>query len=141
MGGSEGATGSSRGGAAGGREPTGEHTASIPTVAWGDVDHRPAPMLVVIRGANAGSRFVIERELTTVGRHPESDVFLDDVTVSRRHAVLRREDDGFVVEDVGSLNGTYLNGDRVNSRALNEGDQLQIGKFRMVFATGVFHGD
>ena len=72
-------------------------------------------MLVVRRGPNAGSTFVLDREETTVGRHPDSDIFLDDVTVSRRHAVMRHGADGYDVEDVGSLNGTYVDHERIDT--------------------------
>lgn len=99
------------------------------------IDERQGELgvLVVKRGPNAGSRFVCNPELTTVGRHPDSDVFLDDVTVSRRHAEIERRSDGFVVRDVGSLNGTYLNRERIETADLANGDELQIGKFRLVF--------
>jgi hypothetical protein len=95
------------------------------------------PMLVVVRGANAGSRFALTDDVTTIGRHPDSDVFLDDVTVSRRHAeVHRTASAGLEVCDVGSLNGTYVNGDRIERIALAEGDQLQVGKYRLVVVGG-----
>ena len=90
-------------------------------------------LLVVKRGPNAGSRFLLDAETTTAGRHPESDIFLDDVTVSRRHAEFRRTGQGFTVGDVGSLNGTYVNRDRIDSVTLNDGDEVQIGKYRLVF--------
>ena len=90
-------------------------------------------LLVVKRGPNAGSRFLLDKELTTAGRHPESDIFLDDVTVSRRHAEFRREGTGFAVHDVGSLNGTYLNRERIDQAPLANGDEVQIGKFRLVY--------
>jgi pSer/pThr/pTyr-binding forkhead associated (FHA) protein len=93
-------------------------------------------LLVVKRGPNAGSRFLLDAEVTTAGRHPESDIFLDDVTVSRRHAEFVREGDSFVVRDVGSLNGTYLNRGRIEAAALAGGDEVQIGKYRLVFLTG-----
>ena len=93
-------------------------------------------LLVVKRGPNAGSRFLLDADTTTAGRHPESDIFLDDVTVSRRHAEFVREDGGFLVRDVGSLNGTYLNRERIESAALTGGDEVQIGKYRLVFLTG-----
>jgi pSer/pThr/pTyr-binding forkhead associated (FHA) protein len=93
-------------------------------------------MLVVRRGPNAGSRFLLDQDLTTVGRHPESDIFLDDVTVSRRHAEFRRTAEGFSVHDVGSLNGTYLNRERIENRELAGGDEVQIGKFRLVYLAG-----
>jgi hypothetical protein len=90
-------------------------------------------MLVVVRGPNAGSRFLLDRERTSIGRHPESDIFLDDVTVSRRHAIVSRADHGMLVEDNGSLNGTYVNGDRVERRELATGDELQVGRFKLLF--------
>jgi pSer/pThr/pTyr-binding forkhead associated (FHA) protein len=90
-------------------------------------------LLVVQRGPGAGSRYLLDSDLSTVGRHPESDIFLDDITVSRRHVEFRREDGAFRVHDVGSLNGTYLNGDRVDDAELNNGDEVRIGKFRLMF--------
>ena len=93
-------------------------------------------LLVVKRGPNAGSRFLLDTDSTTAGRHPQSDIFLDDVTVSRRHAEFLREGNGFVVRDVGSLNGTYLNPERVDSAGLSGGDEVQIGKYRLVFLVG-----
>jgi pSer/pThr/pTyr-binding forkhead associated (FHA) protein len=93
-------------------------------------------LLVVKRGPNAGSRFLLDAETTTAGRHPESDIFLDDVTVSRRHAEFVREGSGFVVRDVGSLNGTYLNRERIEAASLAGGDEVQIGKYRLVFLVG-----
>lgn len=90
-------------------------------------------MLVVKRGPNAGSKFLLDAEVTRIGRHPDSDIFLDDITVSRRHAEIVRQGGGFVVRDVGSLNGTYLNRERVEEAALANGDELQIGKFRLVY--------
>ncbi|MCT7355815.1 zinc-ribbon and FHA domain-containing protein [Streptomyces sp. 15-116A] len=91
-------------------------------------------LLVVRRGPNAGSRFLLDGDLTTAGRHPQSDIFLDDVTVSRRHVEFRRSPDGsFTVADVGSLNGTYVNRERIDQVALSNGDEVQIGKYRLVF--------
>jgi hypothetical protein len=92
-------------------------------------------LLVVKRGPNAGSRFLLDQDATTAGRHPDSDIFLDDVTVSRRHAEFRREGGGFSVHDVGSLNGTYVNRERIEAVALAGGDEVQIGKFRLVYLT------
>ena len=92
-------------------------------------------LLVVKRGPNAGSRFLLDQPVTTSGRHPDSDIFLDDVTVSRRHAEFRMEGDTFEVVDVGSLNGTYVNREPKNSAVLSNGDEVQIGKFRLVFLT------
>jgi hypothetical protein len=93
-------------------------------------------LLVVRRGPNAGSRFLLDSDVTTAGRHPESDIFLDDVTVSRRHAEFRKSPEGFAVRDVGSLNGTYVNRERIDEVALRSGDEVQIGKFRLAFMTG-----
>ncbi len=90
-------------------------------------------MLVVKRGPNAGSRFILDGEVTRVGRHPESEIFLDDITVSRRHAEFVRQGRGYVVRDVGSLNGTYLNRERLEESILANGDEVQIGKFKLVF--------
>jgi pSer/pThr/pTyr-binding forkhead associated (FHA) protein len=88
----------------------------------------------VKRGPNAGSTFLIERDETSVGRNTDSDVFLDDVTVSRTHAsILRRDDGSFFVRDSGSLNGTYVNGEQVDETKLASGDEVQIGKFKLVF--------
>ena len=93
-------------------------------------------LLVVKRGPNAGSRFLLDADVTTTGRHPESDIFLDDVTVSRRHAEFVREGGGFLVRDVGSLNGTYLDRQRIETAGLANGDEVQIGKYRLVFLAG-----
>jgi FHA domain/zinc-ribbon domain len=97
-------------------------------------------VLVVTRGPNSGSRFVLAPEagaVVTIGRHPESDVFLDDITVSRRHAEVRHSEGGFSADDVGSLNGTYLNRERIDSAPLSSGDELQVGKFRLLFLSHV----
>ncbi|WP_420329631.1 glycogen accumulation regulator GarA [Mycobacterium lepromatosis] len=93
-------------------------------------------LLVVKRGPNAGSRFLLDQVITSAGRHPDSDIFLDDVTVSRRHAEFRLEGNEFHVVDVGSLNGTYVNREPVDSAVLVNGDEVQIGKFRLVFLIG-----
>ncbi|WP_029138305.1 FHA domain-containing protein [Nakamurella lactea] len=92
-------------------------------------------LLVVKRGPNAGSRFQLDKQLVSAGRHPESEIFLDDVTVSRRHAEFRQVGDGFEVSDVGSLNGTYVNREPIETTTLANGDEVQIGKFRLVFLT------
>ena len=97
--------------------------------------------LIVRRGRNAGSRYVLDSELTTAGRHPDSDIFLDDVTVSRRHVEFHREGGGFSVHDVGSLNGTYVNREPVDVASLAGGDEVQIGKFRLVYLTGPRTGE
>lgn len=103
-----------------------------------NVDNLPegAALLVVNRGPNAGARFLLDQETTTAGRHPEADIFLDDVTVSRRHAEFRISEGEFEVVDVGSLNGTYVNREPKNAQALATGDEIQIGKFRLVFIAG-----
>ncbi len=98
-----------------------------------DDEQTASGILVVKRGPNAGSRFWLEEGVTTVGRNPSSTIFLDDVTVSRQHAEIRRERDSFVVSDVSSLNGTYVNRQRIDTAALHSGDELQVGKFRLVF--------
>jgi pSer/pThr/pTyr-binding forkhead associated (FHA) protein len=95
-----------------------------------------AGTLIVKRGDNAGSRFSLEAEVTTAGRHPDSHIFLDDITVSRRHAEIVRTPAGYVVRDVGSLNGTYLNRERIEEASISNGDELQIGKFKLVFFAG-----
>jgi pSer/pThr/pTyr-binding forkhead associated (FHA) protein len=101
-----------------------------------DVLPHGSALLVVKRGPNAGSRFLLDQAVTSAGRHPDSDIFLDDVTVSRRHAEFRLETVDFQVVDVGSLNGTYVNREPVDSAVLANGDEVQIGKFRLVFLTG-----
>jgi pSer/pThr/pTyr-binding forkhead associated (FHA) protein len=93
-------------------------------------------LLAVRRGPNAGSQFLLDSDLTLVGRHPDSDIFLDDVTVSRRHAEFYRQGGRFIVRDVGSLNGTYVNRERIEEAQLSEGDEVQVGKFRLVFLLG-----
>jgi pSer/pThr/pTyr-binding forkhead associated (FHA) protein len=138
--------------AAGGERP-GESTSTISLGGWetaeteaveteaaadaAAVEALPAgtALLVVRRGPNAGSRFLLDSDLTTAGRHPESDIFLDDVTVSRRHAEFYRQGKTFTVRDVGSLNGTYVNRERIEESGLNAGDEVQVGKFRLVFLT------
>jgi pSer/pThr/pTyr-binding forkhead associated (FHA) protein len=95
-----------------------------------------AALLVVRKGPNEGSKYMLDAEVTRAGRHPDSDIFLDDITVSRRHAEVIRRADGFHVLDTGSLNGTYVNRDRVDEAKLDNGDELQIGKFKLVFFTG-----
>jgi pSer/pThr/pTyr-binding forkhead associated (FHA) protein len=112
-----------------------EERASLNAADAAAVDALPvgSALLVVQRGPGAGSRYLLDTDLSTVGRHPESDIFLDDITVSRRHVEFRRGDGTFRVHDVGSLNGTYLNGDRVDDAELQNGDEVRIGKFRLIF--------
>lgn len=90
-------------------------------------------LLIAHTGPNAGARFLLDEDVTVAGRHPNADIFLDDVTVSRQHAEFRRTDNGFMVADTRSLNGTYVNNDRVDSAALHNGNEIQIGKFRLTF--------
>ena len=130
-------------------EPGGDETTVTfaPVEAAGDVAEEdltvslgefPATMAVVVvkRGPNAGSKFMLDADVTRAGRHPDSDIFLDDITVSRRHAEIRREEGGYRVRDVGSLNGTYVNRERIDDATLGNGDELQIGKFKLVFFSG-----
>jgi len=114
-------------------EPTDQSPADV---AAADTLPPYTALLVVRRGPNEGSRFLLDSELTEVGRQQSSDIFLDDVTVSRRHAEFYRQGSRFTVRDVGSLNGTYVNRARIEEVALNGGDEVQIGKFRMVFLQG-----
>ena len=93
-------------------------------------------LLVVQKGPGAGSRFLLDTDEVAAGRHPDSEIFLDDVTVSRRHAVFHREGADFTVSDAGSLNGTYVNRDRIDRVQLKDGDEVQIGKYRLVFFAG-----
>jgi pSer/pThr/pTyr-binding forkhead associated (FHA) protein len=137
------------------QEPSGESTATITFGAAAEkadtssdrqlspvdaaaVDALPAghALLVVQRGPGAGSRFLLDTDQVNAGRHPDSEIFLDDVTVSRRHAEFHRAGDDFTVSDVGSLNGTYVNRDRIDRVQLKDGDEVQIGKYRLVFFSG-----
>jgi pSer/pThr/pTyr-binding forkhead associated (FHA) protein len=136
------------------QESAGESTATISIGMGGDkvetsdrqlnavdaaaVDALPAghALLVVQRGPGSGSRFLLDADVVNAGRHPDSEIFLDDVTVSRRHAEFHRTGDSFTVSDVGSLNGTYVNRDRIDRVQLKDGDEVQIGKYRLVFFSG-----
>lgn len=104
------------------------------TVALDDLPEGTG-MLLVKRGPNVGSRFVLDAEVTRAGRHPDSEIFLDDITVSRRHAEFVRQGGGYVLRDTGSLNGTYVNRERIEEAVLNNGDEVQVGKFKLVFVT------
>jgi pSer/pThr/pTyr-binding forkhead associated (FHA) protein len=143
---------------AGGAEPSqesaGESTATIAIGVGADktetsdrqlnpvdaaaVDALPSghALLVVQRGPGSGSRFLLDADIVNAGRHPDSEIFLDDVTVSRRHAEFNRTGETFTVSDVGSLNGTYVNRDRIDRVQLKDGDEVQIGKYRLVFFSG-----
>ena len=97
---------------------------------------RGVGLLVVRRGNDEGARFPLETPETTVGRHPDSDVFLDDITVSRKHAVFITEGQVTRVRDAGSLNGTYVNRTRIDEAVLASGDEVQVGKFKLVYLRG-----
>ncbi len=121
----------------GGESPEGEYgDDSVTDAATLDALPPGTALLLVQRGPNAGSRFLLDSDLTLIGRHPDSDIFLDDVTVSRRHAEFYRQGGRFTVRDVGSLNGTYVNRERIEALDLSGGDEVQVGKFRLVFLLG-----
>ncbi len=105
---------------------------AVPDVAVPDVESTASAVLVVKRGPNAGSRFPLHQAVTSAGRDPRSDYFLDEVTVSRCHAEFRSERGELRVVDIGSLNGTYVNGRLIDSAVLTDGDEIQMGKFRLV---------
>lgn len=114
-------------------EPT--ITPKLSAEEWSAVEALPygSALLVAHSGPNMGARFLLDSDVTTAGRHPDADIFLDDVTVSRRHVEFRRTARSFEVVDAGSLNGTYVNHDRVDSVELKSGNEVQIGKFRLTF--------
>lgn len=124
-----------------GESPTGVSTAAYRIGETGEFEEVPLDQLesrgaaLVIRsgGGRAGETFVLDMEQMTVGRRPESDVFLDDVTVSRDHAVIVRRGESYYLDDCGSLNGTYVNRHRIESHLLTDGDELQIGKYKLAF--------
>lgn len=93
-------------------------------------------MLVVTRGNNHGATYLLDSDIVRAGRNPDNEIFLDDVTVSRKHAEFVRHENHFELRDTGSLNGTYVNGDRIDSVTLNSNDEVQIGAFKLVFLTG-----
>lgn len=132
-------------------EPLGESTATI-QIGLGDakvetsdrqlnpvdaaaVDALPTghALLVVQRGPGSGSRFLLDSDVVYAGRHPESEIFLDDVTVSRNHALLVRRGEEVYIDDLGSLNGTYVNRQRIESQKLEDGDEIQVGKYKLSF--------
>jgi len=112
---------------------TPDHAEEEAGVTLDDLGTEGPALVVRSGGGRAGEHFVPQGERTTIGRSPDCDVFLDDVTVSRKHAVLVREDGAFVIEDQGSLNGTFLNRRRIESGRLEHGDELQIGKYKLSF--------
>jgi pSer/pThr/pTyr-binding forkhead associated (FHA) protein len=98
-------------------------------------------MLLVQRGPDSGARFLLDSDVVTVGRHPDSDIFLDDISVSRRHATFTRNENGYAIADLGSLNGSYVNRDRIdNEVTLSGGDEVQIGKYRLIYFAGALKG-
>jgi pSer/pThr/pTyr-binding forkhead associated (FHA) protein len=101
-----------------------------------DPEREDAQALIITRGPGAGSRYRIDRAETRIGRHPEAHILLDDVTVSRRHALLTLVDGQVVLTDQASLNGTYVAGERVDSHVLTDGDEVQIGRFHLLFQEG-----
>ena len=118
-------------------------TTAEPEVALSKADQatvdalRPGTaLLVVLRGPNTGARFLLDDDEVHSGRHPDSDIFLDDITVSRRHAEFLRTPTGYRVRDAGALNGTYVNRERTDEAELAHGDEVQIGKFKLVFFSG-----
>jgi len=119
-----------------------EATDSFPPVTGGDepaevtLEQVESPVLIVRKGAEVGERFYIDRPKLTIGRDPRSDVFLNDVTVSRKHAVVEKVGDEVSISDVGSLNGTYVNGVSVDNAVLESGSFVQIGRFQMVYLAG-----
>lgn len=98
---------------------------------------KDSAILLVLKGAGIGSRFLLNSDTTKVGRDLNNDIFLDDITVSRSHAVINRDENGFSVKDLGSLNGTYINAVVAREQSLNDGDEIQIGKFHLT----IFMGD
>jgi len=98
---------------------------------------KDSAILLVLKGAGTGSRFLLNSNITRVGRELNNDISLDDITVSRSHAVINRDENGFSVKDLGSLNGTYINAVVAREQSLNDGDEIQIGKFHLT----IFMGD
>ncbi len=98
---------------------------------------KDSAILLVLKGAGMGSRFLLNSNITRVGRELNNDISLDDITVSRSHAVINRDENGFSVKDLGSLNGTYINAVVAREQLLNDGDEIQIGKFHLT----IFMGD
>jgi pSer/pThr/pTyr-binding forkhead associated (FHA) protein len=120
---------------AGGHRPDADDRGSLNEADAAAADALPAgsALLIVQRGPGAGSRYLLDTPTVSAGRHPESDIFLDDITVSRRHVEFTRTEGTYRVADVGSLNGTYVNRDRIDETLLQNGDEVRIGKFRLVF--------
>ncbi len=110
-----------------------DETGELVPVEIGAVTATGPALVIRAGGGREGESFAVEGERMSIGRRPDSEVFLDDVTVSRDHAMLIRRGDGWHLDDLGSLNGTYVNRERIESRRLDEGDELQIGKYKLTF--------
>jgi hypothetical protein len=108
-------------------------TGELEAVELEDVVARGAALVIRAGGGRSGESFPLEGERLTIGRRPDSDIFLDDVTVSRDHAMLVRRGPDYYLDDCGSLNGTYVNRGRIESHRLTDGDELQIGKYKLAF--------
>ena len=134
--------------------PVSDHTTHIPILdadteemSASDVsavENLPAgsAMLLVQRGPDSGARFLLDSDSVSVGRHPDSDIFLDDISVSRRHATFVRSEAGYTIADLGSLNGSYVNRDRIDGEVtLAGGDEVQIGKYRLIYFAGALKGE
>jgi Inner membrane component of T3SS, cytoplasmic domain/zinc-ribbon domain len=115
---------------------TPEEVAEDDSLSLADLRIEGPALVVRSGGGRSGETFALEQDRTSLGRAPECEVFLDDVTVSRRHAVVTRADDGFTLHDEGSLNGTYVNRRRVESAKLEDGDEVQVGKYKLTFLEG-----
>jgi hypothetical protein len=108
-------------------------TGELEVLELEDIASRGAALVIRAGGGRAGESFPLQADRLTVGRRPESDIFLDDVTVSRDHAVIVRRGHDYYLDDCGSLNGTYVNRSRIDSHRLTDGDELQIGKYKLAF--------
>ena len=108
-------------------------TGDLEPVDLSEVTERGPALVIRAGGGRVGETFVLDKHRLTVGRRPDSDIFLDDVTVSRDHAILVRRSVEFYIDDCGSLNGTYVNRSRIESQRLSHGDELQIGKYKLAF--------
>ena len=115
---------------------TPEETTEDESLSLAEIRIEGPALVVRSGGGRAGETFALESERVSLGRAPECDVFLDDVTVSRNHAVITRGADGFTIDDEGSLNGTYVNRRRVETARLEDGDEVQIGKYKLTFLEG-----
>jgi pSer/pThr/pTyr-binding forkhead associated (FHA) protein len=111
-------------------DETGEYT---PVDIDQEVEQAGAALVIRSGGGRAGESFTVESDRMSIGRSPDAEVFLDDVTVSRNHALLVRRQDGLYIDDLGSLNGTYVNRRRIESHKLEDGDEIQIGKYKLSY--------